>query len=106
MMKKSLDSCRIFYHQNDLLSEIKKHKELDFVSLSDVPSYFSGSVEKKFLQDLKSSLASDALIINRNYLRIPNADRSGFSNIVDQYKKALSFEGVQMYRIEVLNAKK
>ena len=74
MMKESLNTCQVFYHQNDLLSEITNQDNLDFISLSDVPSYFSGQTEKEFIQNLKPSLSDDALVVNRNYLRIPEAN--------------------------------
>ena len=102
MMKKSLETCDVYYHQNDLISEIKNHHEIDFISLSDVPSYFSGKLEKEFIQNLKPSLSPKALVVNRNYLRIPDADRSGFRDVANEFVAASRLEGVQMYRIEVL----
>ncbi len=106
MMKESLLTCQIYYHQNDLLSEINNHQNLDFISLSDVPSYFSGQIEKDFIQNLKPALSGNALIVNRNYLRIPEASRDGFEDIISNFSEEQKNEGVQMYRIEVLRAKK
>ena len=103
MMKRSLETCEVKYHQNDLISEIKKQNEIDFISLSDVPSYFSGKLERDFIQNLKSSLNPSAIVVNRNYLRIPGANRTGFTDIAKEYAEARRLEGVQMYRIEVLN---
>ena len=102
MMKESLQTCKVIYHQNDLISEIKNQKNIEFISLSDVPSYFSGKLEKDFIQDLKPSLEKGALVVNRNYLRVPNANREGFIDIASEYQEAKRLEGVQMYRIEVL----
>ena len=102
MMKKSLENCDVIYHQNDLISEIKNHQEIDFISLSDVPSYFSGNLEKEFIQNLKPSLSPKALLVNRNYLRVPDADRTGFCDVAKDFSEAKRLEGVQMYRIEVL----
>ena len=106
MMKESLRTCQIYYHQNDLLSEINNHKNLDFISLSDVPSYFSGQTEMDFIQNLKPALSENALVVNRNYLRIPEANRSGFEDLISDFCEEQKNEGVQMYRIEVLHAKK
>jgi S-adenosylmethionine-diacylglycerol 3-amino-3-carboxypropyl transferase len=102
MMKDSLKKCRVHYHHNDLLSEIEKHTDLDFISLSDVPSYFAGDIEEQFIQKIRSSLNKNSTIINRNYLRIPNADRRYFNDIGEKFSIEMRNEGVQMYRIEVL----
>jgi S-adenosylmethionine-diacylglycerol 3-amino-3-carboxypropyl transferase len=101
-MKKHLKRVKIQYLEKDIITSIKDEKDVDFVSLSDVPSYFSGDLEKKFFQIIKPGLASDAIVINRNYLRIPNSDRSGYKDISSEYQKELADEKVQMYHIEVL----
>ncbi len=101
-MKQSLKDCKVQYHHGDLIAEIKKQKDIDFISLSDVPSYFSGKLEKDFLQDIKPSLSKGALLVNRNYLRIPEANRKSFADISNNYRKYENIEAVQMYRIEVL----
>ena len=101
-MKKYLPKVNVVFHQRDLIKTIGSLDDVDFVSLSDVPSYFSGDLEKNFVNKLKNSLSDDGLLVNRNYLRVPEADRSGFSDISGKFKKSLNNESVQMYRVEVL----
>tara|TARA_B100000886_G_scaffold332097_1_gene284387 strand:+ start:280 stop:1374 length:1095 start_codon:yes stop_codon:yes gene_type:complete len=101
-MKESMEKCSIFYHQNDLISEICNHNSVDFISLSDVPSYFSGDLEKQFLKKIHPSLSKDGIIVSRNYLRIPEADRSDMNDILDKFEENRKLEEVQMYKIEVL----
>jgi S-adenosylmethionine-diacylglycerol 3-amino-3-carboxypropyl transferase len=101
-MKKHLKRVKIQYLEKDIISAIAGENAVDFVSLSDVPSYFSGELEQNFFQMIKTGLAKDAIVINRNYLRIPNSDRSGYKDISLDFKKELDNEKVQMYRIEVL----
>ena len=101
-MKKHLKRVKIHYLEKDIISAIADETDIDFVSLSDVPSYFSGDLERNFFQIIKSGLAKDAVVINRNYLRIPNSDHSGYQDISSSFQAELADEKVQMYRIEVL----
>lgn len=88
--------------EKDLLSAAQEFKgDLDFVSLSDVPSYFSGEVEKSFPQKLLPSLRTGAIVVLRSYLRIPEADWSGYEEVTARYSSEISLEKVQMYRIQV-----
>lgn len=88
--------------EKDLLSAAKDLKHpADFVSLSDVPSYFTGELEKNFAQDLKPHLATGAIVVLRSYLRIPEADWSGYEEVTMRYSSEIAKEKVQMYRIQV-----
>ena len=101
-MKKYINQVKITYHQRDLIDAIGTVGDIDFISLSDVPSYFSGELESSFYQKIKNSLSSEGVSINRNYLRVPEANRDGFKDISKRYQKLISSECVQMYRVEVM----
>lgn len=100
--KESLQSVKLTIENKDLLAAINKHQNIDFVSMSDVPSYFSGDVEKNFLQSTKPHLSKGAVVVVRSYLRVPEADRSGFVDITDNYREWIEAEKVGVYNIEVL----
>ena len=68
-MKKYLNQEKISYHHRDLIDAIGAVGDIDLISLSDVPSYFSGELESSFYQKIKNSLSSEGVSINRNYLR-------------------------------------
>lgn len=100
-IKKSNGLCH--YIQDDFVSHLSKtNKKYDFLSLSDVPSYFKGDLEVNFLQLIKPALNPGAIIVIRSYLRKANADLSGFTDVSDQYKKIIEDEKVQMYDISIL----
>lgn len=101
-MKENIKNCKINYVQGDLIKTITENKDVDFISLSDVPSYFTDLTEKNFFQEIKPSLSKNAIVVNRNYLRIPNANRSGYKDISQNFKHFEKEEKIQMYRIEVL----
>lgn len=104
-IKKCLKSVNVHYQEKDIISAIRDLDEVDFISISDVPSYFSGDLEREFFQMILPSLSDNGIIVNRNYLRIPEANRNGYTDITHFYDKLLKDEKVQMYRIEVLQKK-
>ncbi|MBC7658347.1 MAG: DUF3419 family protein [Chitinophagaceae bacterium] len=93
--------------QDNILAFSKKTKEtFDFISLSDVPSYFEGPSETNYLQDLRRCLNPNAIIVVRAYLRIPVGTLlDGYEDITDQHAEAIAKEKVQMYRIFIYRYK-
>jgi S-adenosylmethionine-diacylglycerol 3-amino-3-carboxypropyl transferase len=89
--------------QSDVLSFAGKTQErYDFVSLSNVPSYFSGASERNYLQTLTRCLNPGALVVVRCYLRVPEGtDTSGFVDVSHEYQELAAKEKMQMYRILV-----
>jgi len=99
-----LESPQISFLQHDLHSAINTlgDEQIDFASLSDVPSYFSGDEERNFLQHLRPKMMNDGIVVLRYYLREAIADESGFVDITPQFSDLIAQERVQMYRIKVL----
>jgi S-adenosylmethionine-diacylglycerol 3-amino-3-carboxypropyl transferase len=96
------NGAKVFTLEQDLLSAAKELKSpCDFVSLSDVPSYFSGELEKNFAQELRPHLSRGAIVVLRSYLRVPQGDWSGYEDVTMRYSTEIAKELVQMYRIQV-----
>jgi len=93
--------------QNDVLNFAQETSErYDFVSLSNVPSYFSGPPEQNYLQVLAKCLNPNALVVVRCYLRIPeNTDTQGYEDLSAQYQELAAKEKMQVYRIIVYKFK-
>lgn len=86
----------------DFVSYLSKgEKKFDFLSLSDVPSYFKGDLERDFMQKIKPALNNKAVIVIRYYLRVSFVDLSGFLDVTEEYKELIESEKVQMYDIKV-----
>ncbi len=90
-------------YQGDIIDFAGKASEkFDFVSLSDVPSYFTGERERNYLQSLRGCLNPGALVVVRCYLRVPESTNlSGYSDVSDLYADAIAAEKTQMYRVFV-----
>ena len=75
---------------------------VDFVSISDVPSYFSGATEKNFMQKIKKGMALGGILVLRNYLRVPEGtDLNGFETVTSQYLAPIQQEKLQVYQVVV-----
>lgn len=104
-MKSALASgSRIHYENRDLISTTNSLNGagLELLSLSDVPSYFSGDLERDFLSLIRASLAPGAVVVLRYYLRSAEANESGFVDVSSRYSELSARELVQMYKIKVL----
>lgn len=101
-MKESLGKVQINFIQENIVHFIEKtDKKYDFISISDVPSYFSSELGKTFLQGIEPSLNKGGVIVVRYYLNVHSPDISGFQDITSRYAKLISEEGVQMYKVKI-----
>ncbi|WP_127716189.1 DUF3419 family protein [Halobacteriovorax sp. HLS] len=104
IMQKALNANSLVHFLNhDLLSASNKVDKgtIDYISLSDVPSYFSGDLEKNYLQELKPCLKKGAILVLRSYLRVPESNLDGFVDVTPKYSEILAKEKVQMYIVQV-----
>ena len=90
----------VHFLQEDFVTNLSKGEvQYDFLSLSDVPSYFQADLEKDFMQKIRPGLAPGAIIVNRYYLRKSECRLDGFVDITSEYLKLCEMEKVQMYDI-------
>lgn len=102
--KQALDNgCKVSIINKDIISAAKElyGKEIDYVSLSDVPSYFSGALERNFMQELSPMIKKGGVVVMRNYLREPEVDTSGFEEISARFSEEIRRERVQMYKVRI-----
>lgn len=104
LAKEGLKKTQISYIQGDVIDEVSKIAEpIDFISFSDVPSYFTEEVEKNYLQRIYPYLSPHSFMVIRYYLHIPERTiMKGYKDISANYRKIIRQEKVQMYVIKVL----
>ena len=105
--KAALIDVEVRYCQASIIDQVRLATEkVDFVSLSNVPSYFTGDLEREFLQDIKPGLASNGRVVLRHYLHVPEAtNRHGYRSLSSgnaDFQKLFASEKVGMYDIELL----
>jgi S-adenosylmethionine-diacylglycerol 3-amino-3-carboxypropyl transferase len=97
----------IKYVKEDFVTHLAQgNAKYDFLSLSDVPSYFEGDLERDFMQKIRPSLNSRAVIVNRYYLRVPDCDLNGYEDITETFKELIESEKVGVYIIKIYQNKK
>ncbi|MEK6705643.1 MAG: DUF3419 family protein [Bdellovibrionota bacterium] len=101
--KKALTKTEVRYLQGDIVHEAATSRDkIDFLSLSDAPSYFQGEKERSFLQQVSKNLSPRAITVIRNYLHLPEGlNTNGFERITENYSDAISSEKVQVYTPEI-----
>jgi S-adenosylmethionine-diacylglycerol 3-amino-3-carboxypropyl transferase len=95
-------NSEVLYAKEDFVAHLKSGKtKYDFLSLSDVPSYFGGDLEENFMQMIRPGLHPGAIVVLRYYLRTSKCNLDGYQEITNDYLNLLEFEKVQMYEIKI-----
>lgn len=100
-IKEGAEKTRINYIQGDIISIIKQNKEIDFVSLSDVPSFINGEIEKTYLQEIKESLTKNCLVIVRGNLRVTTPDYANYELMDESFNNVFKKETTQLWKTNV-----
>ncbi|KII37785.1 DUF3419 family protein [Pseudomonas fluorescens] len=99
--RKALRECELTVVQGDILDCVATCRDVDFVSLSDVPSFLPAEVGTDVLQRLRPALGEDALTVIRGHLHVVRPDCAGFCDISAQYQEAIAREKTQLWRVQV-----
>lgn len=102
-MKAGIENCKINFYQGDLFSNIEKFDtNIDFVSFSDILSYFPVDLEEVYLQKIKKKLNPKALTVHRYYFHINrNLDTTGYTKLTESYPTLINKEKTQIYIIDI-----
>ena len=101
-IKSGAQNAKIEYVNGDIIEFIKNESEkVDFVSLSDVPSFFDGEIETSYMQEIHPSLSENAIVVVRGHLRVTHPDISGYEDISNRYRKLIANESSQLWQIAV-----
>lgn len=96
--------AKIVYQPGSILDQVQIAEiPIDFLSMSDVPSYFSGETEKNYLQQMRPNIKTGGLVVDRYYLHVPeDLNLEGFESVTETYRQQIEQEKTQMYRVVVL----
>lgn len=103
-IKAGIEGAEIDYREVDLTDPaIELAEPVDFLSFSDVPSYFSGELERDYLQRLREKLAPGGRVVLRYYIHVPEGTRrEGFEDLRDDYRDLIEAEKVGVYSFDIL----
>lgn len=101
--KQTLSGLELEWVEGDLVAGLERSRGVEFVSFSNVASYFKAPVEQEFLERIGKGLAPGARVVLRHYLHRPEGlVRSGYHDITTSFREAIEKERMQMYEVEVL----
>lgn len=103
-VKKHIHNIEFRFLHGNILDCIKMLKEpIDFLSFSDVPSYFKPPIEQSYLQIVRPQLRQGGLVVLRYYKHIPwRSDLTGYLTVTGNYQNIISVERTQVYDVDVL----
>ncbi|RON59875.1 DUF3419 family protein [Pseudomonas fluorescens] len=93
--------CEMRVVQEDILDCVSSHRNVDFVSLSDVPSFLPDVAGAAVLQRLRPSMAENALTVIRGHLHVIQPDCAGFCDVSGDHQAAIAREKTQLWRVQV-----
>lgn len=103
-MKEGIKNCEISFFQGDLIKIIEEElsEKIDFISFSDILSYFTDSQGRSYLQRIKEKLSPDALTVHRYYFHINKfLNYSGYKKVTEEYINEIHQEQTQIYIIDI-----
>ena len=106
-MKKGIEQCEIKFYQGDFFGICNSlETKIDFVSFSDILSYFPDDLGEVYLQKIRNKLSSNAITVHRYYFHITkNMDTTGYEKISNQYLQYINREKTQIYLIDIYQKK-
>ena len=103
MKRALLCGTRARYVTGDILDVTASlGKRVDFVSLSDVPSYLAPERARELLAIVAPGLRAGARVVSRYYLRVPHVDRRGFA--MERFDDVVVAEKVGVYDVAIYAA--
>jgi len=104
--KSALEQVELRYIKGNILEVVSSSDvPVDFLSISDVPSYFDAQTGREYLQRIKKAMNSGGKVVVRNYIHVPEGtDLSGYEVVTSKYRDAINKEKTQVYLVEVYKA--
>ncbi len=101
--KEGVRNCKINYCQGDVVSEIANlaSNSVDFISLSDVPSFLKGEMADNYLQKIKKTVSPKGTVMVRGYLRVTKPHQEGYNKVNTDFLHLFKKETTQLWNIDV-----
>jgi len=99
--REGLRQCELRVVQADILDCAAGETAIDFVSLSDVPSFMPEVAGKNVLLRLAPVLSENAQVVMRGHLHVVRPDCAGFCDITHQYQADIARERTQLWHVQV-----
>ncbi|MCV2884820.1 DUF3419 family protein [Aestuariibacter sp. AA17] len=100
-IKENLTYTQVRYAQTDIVTAINGVDDaVDFVSMSDVPSFMPDDSANTFLNNIAPNLTESGMVVSRGHLRVIHPDSQGFNDISTQLVKLFGSERTGLWQIQ------
>ncbi|MGS0740340.1 DUF3419 family protein [Glaciimonas sp. GG7] len=101
LAQQAIRNCKVSFVEGDIFETVRTSKNIDFLSLSDVPSFLSSEKEADYLEKMKPGLAKGAIVIVRAHLRVIRPKINGYTDISLQYLHLKNIEATRLWSFHV-----
>jgi len=98
--KKAIKKTEIIFEEKDIYQVASDHGSIDFVSLSDVPSFETDRPEL-YLQKLRDVVAKGGIVVSRTHVREVEPILDGYSDLSKMYAELFRKEVTGLWSIYV-----
>jgi S-adenosylmethionine-diacylglycerol 3-amino-3-carboxypropyl transferase len=101
-IKESLKDTQVNYQQGDIISVVDNiDGEVDFISISDVPSFMPDEAADAFLANVQHKLSPSARVVSRGHLRVVKPKTEGFRNMTEDSAPLIKGERTSLWHIQM-----
>jgi len=97
LAKQGLQNCNVNFVLGDIFETVSKAKNVDFASLSDVPSFIQLQEHQEYLERIKPGLAQGALVVVRAHLRVTASKTDGYQDVSDKHYELTKSEATRLW---------
>jgi S-adenosylmethionine-diacylglycerol 3-amino-3-carboxypropyl transferase len=100
--KEALSSTQIEYVCGDVLDTVRSSRTgVEFLSLSDVPSFFDDARAGTFLDELRDHLTDGGRVAFRGHLRMAKPSARGYRDCTEQFLDVVHTESTQLWQVRL-----
>ncbi|QRX84056.1 DUF3419 family protein [Glaciimonas sp. PAMC28666] len=89
--------CKVDFVHRDIFDSVSNAKNVDFVSMSDVPSFIHLTSHHEYLERIKPGLAQGALVAVRSHVRVIRPNTDGFRDVSARYLELTKNEATRLW---------
>lgn len=99
--KAALLDCDVQAIHVDAIEYAASREDVDFVSISDVPSFLPDDRAASFLQEMRSALSPGALVVSRGHMRVAHPRLDGYEDVSAAHADLIAGERTGLWKVNV-----
>lgn len=98
--KQAARTTSINFVRGDIVRQVASSQEVEFVSLSDVPSFMPQGDAVRVLELMKKGVRRGGIVVMRGHMRLIDPAVAGFSNETRRYQDFIGRERTRLWQID------